>query len=152
MLEAILFSLAALVAGQTEIQFLDPARNEEGRIYPVSGETVSIRIDHEGKPAEGALLVAVYRPKSSVEKEVEVGRSREDGTIEWIPETSGLVQLTATVERRVEEDEVQKVTSTETISVRFRGIPWAGVAVFLIAGVFLFGGVVLAFKKLTSPD
>ena len=149
MVEALVILLACMPSDGLEIEFVKP-QPVDGRIYPTAGSDVGILILKDGYPAGGALLEAVYLPGSSVEETVEIGRTREDGTIEWVPAKPGLVTLEATLERRGEETEVITATASRTVSIRFERFPWEGILVMLLAGGFLFGGMILSYRMLTS--
>lgn len=150
MLESLLLALVLISPAGVEIQFQSPMPDEQGRVYPREGERVSLRILEEGEPVSGARLEVVYLPGSSVQEMDEVGRTRDDGTIDWTPRSPGLVKLTATVEERVEEDRIVERAGSATISVRFARLPWQGVVVMVLAGACLFGGLILSFRKLVS--
>ncbi|MCZ6602792.1 MAG: hypothetical protein O6952_07295 [Planctomycetota bacterium] len=150
MLEAlILIFVAVTPQADLSMEILEPLP-EEGRIYPKVGSRVSLRILDGGTPAVGAKLVAIHLPGSSKPTSAEVGRTREDGTIEWIPNAAGIVSLVASVERPGEGKETIRGETTLTISVRFEKFPWQGIAVFVFAGSLLFGGLFFSYRKLVS--
>jgi hypothetical protein len=145
---ALLLSLILPAAG-LEIQFLEPAPYDKtGLVYPQVGDEVKLRVLQDGEPLEGALVEVVSIPGSKVETTAVVGVTRPDGTIEWIPEVGGLATLTASLERKGKEGSTVTITTSETVSVRFRKLRWEGILVLLFAGSFLFGGAIYSFRKL----
>ncbi|MCZ6688584.1 MAG: hypothetical protein O7H41_03175 [Planctomycetota bacterium] len=151
MLEAlILIFVAVTPQADLSMEILEPLPDASGRIYPKAGSRVSLRILEGGNPAKGAKLEAIHLPGSEVSKTVEVGRTREDGTIEWTPHAAGIVTLVASVERSGEGKEKIREATTLTLSVRFEKFSWQGIAVFLFAGSLLFGGLFLSYRKLVS--
>ena len=149
MKELILLLTLLAPAGGVEIH-LPPAAEggEAGEHVPIFGEEVPLRVTLDGEPAAEALVTATYRPGSNVERSKELGRTRSDGTIEWVADFPGLAQLDAVVKTGEIEGVEQTRKGTKTVSIRFRRTPWSGVIVLLVAGGFLFGGAILAFLKM----
>lgn len=82
-------------------------------------------------------LIVTYRPNSSIPIEDRL-LTNEQGSAAWTPRYPGVVAL-ATPDG-----------PTQNVSVRFLTTPWSGVVVLTLAGVILFGGIVVSFRKLFS--
>lgn len=95
---------------------------------PVEGEPVQVTV------VDAAELVVTYRPGSAVEA-TQTLQLDPGGTAQWVPAQPGLAVLAAG-------------TASRPVSVRFSGVPWNGVLVFLVAGGLLFGGIGFAFSRL----
>jgi len=114
---------------------------------PVQGEpaTVTVTNDLTGAPLRAAAVTVVYRPGSKVSHAESLGTTDARGRIAWTPADAGIVTLTAIPPGG---EEVAPITSN--LSVRFRGIPLRGLAVMVLAGIILYGGVIRGFRSLGS--
>jgi hypothetical protein len=98
---------------------------------PVQGRAATVRILEDGNPAAGVTIRATYRPNSEVMDTVTVGRTNSAGEVTWVPADAGMVELRASR---------GEASASRAVSVRFRRAPLAGILVFLLAGLILFGG------------
>ncbi|MBD3334252.1 MAG: hypothetical protein GF355_01945 [Candidatus Eisenbacteria bacterium] len=110
---------------------------------PVRGEEVRLVVTDGDAPVSGAAIRATYRPNSEVAEEVGLGATDAAGRLTWRPESAGLVTLDVVG---------QDAAVSHTVSVKFPGLPWSGIFIFLLAGVILLGGSgVLIARALRSP-
>ena len=118
-----------------------------GDANPIVGNDAIVRVYGEGSadPIIGATVTATYYPGSSVEREASVGTTNAEGVAVFQPEYAGLVRVTASapVAANVEGSGVAVAAerATTTLSVRYTGLPKAGVFVFAVA-LILLGGFV----------
>ncbi len=108
--------------------------------FPTKGEEVRLIVmDPSGQPVAGARIEVTYRPGSSVSSVEAIGRSGQDGGIDWVPTEAGIATLTAvwTGFDRAE------MVATVDVSVRFRSPPIAGILIMIIAGLVLVVGSVI---------
>jgi len=111
---------------------------------PTQGETVRVVFtDAEGAPVAGALVRAVYRPQSEVERTEEIGTTDAAGLVSWTPTGAGIVNLEAV-------PAADRTAVSRSIPVRFRGIPLTGLVILLLAGLILYGSVFRGFRSLTA--
>jgi hypothetical protein len=110
---------------------------------PTQGESVRLTVtDAEGMTVAGALVRAVYRPQSEVERAEEIGTTDDGGRVSWTPTGAGIVNLEAVLPS-------DRESLSRNISVRFRGIPTTGLFILAFAGLILYGSVVRGFWSLT---
>ncbi len=107
--------------------------------YPSQGRPCRIRVTRDGQPAADAMLAVTYRPNSEVSHVDTLGRADETGVLMWTPQDAGIATLSAAVGDAAPCELI--------VSVRFRGIPVAGVIVMVVAGLILFGGNSYSFAK-----
>lgn len=93
-------------------------------------QTVTVTID---EPVD--TIVITYRPNSQVTTTAYLTSSEPASSFEWTPAEAGVVAI-------------QAGSSATTVSVRFQGISWSGIAIMAIAGILLFGGSTFAFRLL----
>jgi len=106
--------------------------------FPMIGSAVRIQIEGvEGGP-EGFELSATFRPNSATERSVEVGVFGPDGGLFWTPVEEGITLLKAVRGEAV----VQK-----NVAVKFASAPAAGIAMMLVAGTVLFGGIFVSIRR-----
>ncbi len=108
---------------------------------PEVGEAITVTLDE----AVDTLRV-VYRPNSSVARTEFVTSATPTSTFTWSAASAGLVQLSY-AGRGAEAAPVSR-----NVSVRFAGLSVPGLAIMLLAGGILFGGVVLAFRTLFRDE
>ncbi|MCB9764687.1 MAG: hypothetical protein H6739_33235 [Alphaproteobacteria bacterium] len=101
---------------------------------PVEGQPVTVRA--VGASPQATLTVT-SRPGSVLEETAPLALTR--GEASWTPASPGLAILSLTD---------GEATVTRKLSVRFDGPPPSGVAVFLLAGGLLFGGIAAGFRLL----
>lgn len=118
--------------------------------FPVQDEQTQIRVvDENGSPVEGANVEVTYRPGSSVTRTDPVGQSGSDGEIAWVPQQAGIATITATWL----DAEQEEVTSSATVSVKFRAPPVDGIVIMIVAGLLLIvGSIVRITKLLRTPQ
>ncbi len=95
--------------------------------------------DATGTPITDAHALVVYRPGSLVSKTEPIGKLSEQGGLAWRPKVGGLVRL------RVEG--ADGTVAIRDVSVRFAGVPIAGILVFVAAGTILVGGFLAGFFR-----
>ena len=101
---------------------------------PVQGEPVTIELM---EPA--AMLILVYRPRSSVAERDTLRADAPTTTFQWVPEEAGVVSIVTPA-------------GTKNVSVRYPGLSTSGLIVMVIAGGLLFGGAAFAFRLLFQED
>jgi len=93
----------------------------------------------EGEKAVGGVPVRViYNPDTPREIRQDLGQTDGAGRIAWRP-NDGIV--------RVEVGE-RLVIASRNVAVKFERFPLSGLAIFLFAGCFLYGGLLLAFLRM----
>ncbi len=112
---------------------------------PVAGRPATITVTADGSPVAGASVEAVYRPGSEVSHTEAVGRTGTDGSLPWTPADAGVVTLRSTPPAPAG---TEPAPETRNLSVRFQGAPPLGVVIMILAGVILYGGVILGFRML----
>lgn len=145
-LPALVLALATTVivtaaAAQAEI-VLDTA-------FPTVRKEARILVADDGLPVAGAELTATYRPGSAVERTTVVGKTAEDGSIDWVPAEAGIVSISAAW---TGEDGSERTASINA-SVKFDPTPVSGIIIMIIAGVVLIGGGIERITALLrSPE
>ena len=138
----LLFSVVifpALSWGAPEIAVSDP--------FPLRGEPVTVTLENEGAGIAGAEIQATYRPQSDVELQEVIGKTDAVGAITWTPRAAGLVTLGGAWAAESGET----ASASNTLSVRFGGVPPQGVAMMIIAALILFGGAGYSIARLMRP-
>ncbi|NIM20661.1 MAG: hypothetical protein GTO51_10610 [Candidatus Latescibacteria bacterium] len=112
--------------------------------YPVHQEKTRILVvSEDGTPVIGAVVRATYRPGSRVSTESEIGMTDDAGSVDWIPQSAGIVTLSAT---RTAGDSGE-FSVTKTVSVKFASTPAGGILIMILAGILLIGGSVYRFTR-----
>ena len=112
--------------------------------FPVEGEPATITVTTDrGSPVAEVAVQAVYRPGSAVEKLEDIGFTGVDGAVTWSPTGAGVVILQTVAVG-------DNPSYTSNLSVRYNGLPISGLVILLLAGVFLYGGVIKGFRSLRS--
>lgn len=118
---------------------------------PTQGKSTTVTItDKQNKPIPGARLVVSYYPNSKLKKEEVVqGKSDTGGILKWTPSHPGIVLLTAQVATGTDAkgNTKYKKVASDSVGVKFPGMPPAGLLVFIIAGSLLFGGMFFGFYR-----
>lgn len=118
--------------------------------YPLKGQTVRIMVSHASYPRlETVKLTATYRPNSMVEFKEELPAPNSFGELEWAPRESGIVVLNATAPAL---DGVPAIALNKNVSVRFGSFPPAGMLIFGLAILTLFGGLALVLTRLKGAE
>ncbi len=112
---------------------------------PVAGRPATVVVTADGAPVADASVEAVYRPGSEVSHTEAVGRTGPDGSLPWTPADAGVVTLRSTPPAPTG---TEPAVETRNLSVRFQGAPPLGVVIMILAGVILYGGVILGFRRL----
>jgi hypothetical protein len=120
----------AAAQGSVVVKKKFPTKDEEVRL---------IVMDPSGQPVAGARIEATYRPGSSVRRVEAIGRSGQDGSIDWVPTEAGIAMLRA---YWTGADRSAMVAAVD-VSVRFRSPPIAGILIMIIAGLVLVVGSVI---------
>lgn len=114
-------------------------------VHPTQGEATRVALtDAAGAPLAGVEVVARYRPGSRVESTETLGRTGADGSLPWSPRAAGVVTLQTAGEEGVP-------SITRNLSVRYKGLPLPGLVIMILAGLILYGGVILGFRALKEP-
>jgi hypothetical protein len=118
--------------------------------YPEQDKPARIQVtDSDGNLVPGASVAVTYRPGSKVSKTAEVGRTADDGAVEWTPQDAGIATITASWTGSGEAT----VTASRTVSVRFSSPPMEGILIMIVAGVLLIvGSIVRIYKLLRAPE
>ena len=90
-------------------------------------------------PHVGDTLRITYRPGSGIATS-EVILTNGPQQVRWRPREAGVVTLST------------PRGGTQTVSVRFRSVPWGGVIVLLVSGSILFCGALFAFRTLLLSE
>ena len=110
--------------------------------FPLRGATETLTVtDADGRAVAGAIVTVTYRPNSQTAKRRELPPTDEAGRTQWTAEDPGIVTLAA---RSPDGESLASLN----VAVRFGGMPGSGVAVMILAGTLLFGGVVLGIVLL----
>ncbi len=122
------FLLVALVAiPSARAQFID------GTVVP-GGETLMII----APPGASDTLDVLYRPgATALVSEELVIRDAGATSWSWQPQRAGVVRLSSG-------------GMTQNVSVQYQAFPIGGMIVMLLAGLILFGGIVVAMRTLMS--
>lgn len=116
--------------------------------FPTQGRPVHVTVrSADGVAAVGDTLTAVYRPSSEVSRTETIGVVGPDGRVAWTPLEAGVVTLTSMPPAGA----AGRTPETLNLSVPFASTPLPGLAVLLIAGIILYGGVIRGFMKLGQP-
>jgi len=134
--------LAGAAAGTAVPARADIAVSPEA---PVAGRAATVTVTAGQAPAAGATVQAIYRPGSEVSHIETVGVTGSDGSVAWTPEDAGVVTLKASIPSPAGKEPVEE---SRNLSVRFNGAPVFGVVIMILAGVILYGGVILGFRFL----
>ncbi len=120
-----LLLVALFAISSAQAQFID------GTVVP-GGETLTIL----APPGANDTLDVLYRPGATalVSEEI-VLRNSSDASWTWQPQRAGVVRL-------------RSAGITQNVSVRYQAFPVGGVIVMLLAGLVLFGGIVVAMRTL----
>lgn len=123
---------------------------------PIVGKPTTLSVlDARKNPVSGAELVVTYHPFSTTEiTRVAQMRTDSGGILSWTPQWAGLVVLTARLSNGNDKQgrpRYQIVAST-TLGVKYQTLPLSGLVVFLVAGIFLFGGMAYGFRLAFSQD
>jgi hypothetical protein len=111
-----------------------------GERFPTKGETIRLFVvDQAGEPVAGARVEVTYRPGSSVWRVETIGKSGQDGGIDWVPTEAGI----ATLKAAWMGPDRSEMVATIDVSVRFRSAPIGGILVMIIAGIVLVVGSVI---------
>ncbi len=106
----------------------------------VAGRDVIVRLEAGGSPVSGAVLTAIYHPRSRVAREETVGVSGADGSLAWTPRAAGLVRLRA-------EPAAGAGELSRDLAVRFAGVPPPGVLTLVLAAAILGSGLVAGLRS-----
>lgn len=108
---------------------------------PVEGQPTVLTLRDGSQPASGLAVTAVYRENAhaALRHEQAVGTTSGEGTVEWTPESAGVVVL-------------QWEGGSSSISVVYDGTPIGGILIALFAGLALLGGSVLFFLQMLRQD
>lgn len=122
-----------------------PCRAQEiglGDTFPLRGATETLTVtDAGGQPVAGAVVTVTYRPNSQTSKSHDLPPTDAAGRTEWSVEDAGIVTLSA---KSVDGESLASLN----VAVRFGGMPGTGIAVMIVAGGLLFGGVLLGLVLL----
>ena len=113
---------------------------------PMVGDSVAVVIHQEGIASLGEMrLVATYGPGTVLARTKVVEAYVASEPIAWKPRKAGLVRLEL---RDVTSD---AVLATRDLAVRYPGRPRGGLAVLLLAGLALAGGVGIGLRFHFGP-
>lgn len=105
----------------------------------VEGRPLTFHLsDEEGHPLPAATIEATYYPATELRSTELACVTDQEGSCSWSPRLAGLVRVSAGKEEQV-------------LAIRYPGIPWTSVAVFMLAGLVLFGGLALSVKVMLAP-
>lgn len=107
-------------------------------IMPVAGTPQVLML--EGGNIQGALLTVCYRPNSATEITDDPVPFDADGSIEWTPRSPGIASLSVT-------DSEGRPLASKDVAIRFSEVPFAGIAVMILAGLLLFGGAAYSLAQ-----
>ena len=131
-------ALLVLAAMAAPVAAAPPSTSER---FPVAGKATSIATS----PGADSIQVT-YSPSSSVVKtetlevkKLTPPRPDKPYLTVWVPQRAGVVELAAGGE-------------TARVSVRFDGVPVSGIAIMIVAGLILFGGVFWSMRSILTSD
>ena len=127
-INAVAWLVTVLVAGT-------PVQVQVEDAYPTVGVETTVTI-----AGEYAALRVVYQPAAPVAKRVTVSESARS-VVKWTPTKAGVASVEAV-------DSAGQVLAKKDVSVKFANTPPAGIAIFVIAGLVLFGGATLSLRSL----
>lgn len=120
--------------------FVAPCHAQEialGEQFPLRGATETLTVTSaDGRPVAGALVTVTYRPNSQTAKKRALAPTDASGHTQWAVEDAGVVTLSA-------KSPSGESLASLNVAVRFGGMPGSGIAVMIVAGGLLFGGVLL---------
>jgi hypothetical protein len=109
--------------------------------YPLRGQPTEIAVTRGGAPLAGVEIEALYRPNSETSSHEALPPTDAAGQVSWTPRDAGIVTLTAHVPG-------EETPATLNVAVRHGRFPARGLGIMILAGVLLFGGVLLGFLRL----
>ena len=121
----LLCALLAVAAGATAQDIVSVAPDS-----PTRGEVVTVTFS---EPVDSVTVV--YRP-GAVTAVTEV-MTPESATFRFTPERAGVVS-------------VSSGGASQSLSVRYLGVPVAGLVVMILAGLILFGGATISMRALLA--
>ena len=109
--------------------------------HPTVGHAATVQLEEDGTALDPAActLVPTYRPNSATRKAGKALSFDASGRLDFTPTAPGIVSLAATCG--------EKPVASVNVAVRFADVPRAGLAVMLVAGLVLFGGMFLAVYR-----
>ncbi len=149
------------------VMMMGPALLIEQKVHAENGSAVTETIETtEAFPTVGqrttivtsttnAVVNITYSPTSALFSRESVKFAPQTQRVSWIPQRPGIVELAlATVgpSTSTQTTQTTQTTTKKNISVRFDGVPRSGVAVMIIAGLFLFGGAFFSLRSLLAQD
>lgn len=134
-----------LIIGINSTTAASPAMAVELRLTPSrptveTAVIVALPAGH-GLDLRRATVLAEYHPGSQVAERVTVGRMSQDGSLIWYPRQTGLVRL------EVRDDKTGRVLARRDLGVGFHQRPVSGLAVLIVAGGILLGGIGIGLRN-----
>lgn len=127
-----------------------PALGLSGGEYPLVHTPTQIMVSHASYPDLKRFKVTVtYRANSSTAYQETLEAPNEDGYVSWTPREAGITILNA--EAPDIENPETSVKIEKSVSVRFGSFPPAGLLIFALATLILFGGLSLLIYSNTKP-